>query len=160
MPGQCRSKSSSSLPTAPSRTSHIVNSSSTWLLMDSRFRYAIPWKSKKVTRILHLCRFGHNPPASDFLRHAVDLRQNRRTAHSGTVWTHRCNRGLVPVCDRLISMVEAYVKISRTGLICLALLCTCTFVRAQAPQDAATEDQAPAAPQAPAPQPPPAACAQ
>src|ERR1019366_6229302 len=53
--------------------------------------------------------------------------------------------------------VEAYVKISRTGLFCLAWLCTCTFVRAQPPQDAATEDQAPAAPQAPAPPPPPAA---
>jgi hypothetical protein len=55
-------------------------------------------------------------------------------------------------------MVEAYVKISRTGLLCLALLGTSTFVRAQAPQDVATEDQQPAAPQAPAaqqPAPPP-----
>jgi hypothetical protein len=51
-------------------------------------------------------------------------------------------------------MVEAYVKISRTGLLCLALLCTSTFVRAQAPQDAAAEDQQPAAPQAPAAQEP------
>ena len=48
------------------------------------------------------------------------------------------------------------MKISRTGLLCLALLCTSTFVRAQAPQDAAAEDQQPAAPQAPAPQQPPA----
>ena len=46
------------------------------------------------------------------------------------------------------------MKISRTGLLCLALLCTSTFVRGQAPQDAATEDQQPAAPQAPAPQEP------
>ena len=46
------------------------------------------------------------------------------------------------------------MKISRTGLFCLALVCTSTFVRAQAPQDAATEDQAPAAPQAPAAQQP------
>jgi hypothetical protein len=51
-------------------------------------------------------------------------------------------------------MVEAYVKISRTGLLCLALLCTSTFVRAQAPQDVAAEDQQPSAPQAPAAQQP------
>ena len=48
----------------------------------SRLRYAIPWNSKKVTRILHLCRSSHNPSASDFLRHAADLRQNRRVANS------------------------------------------------------------------------------
>jgi hypothetical protein len=51
-------------------------------------------------------------------------------------------------------MVEAYVKISRTGLLCLALLWTSTLVRAQAPRDAAVDDQQPAAPQAPAPQQP------
>src|ERR1039458_4817501 len=59
-------------------------------------------------------------------------------------------------------MVEAYVKISRTGLLCLALLWTSTLVRAQAAQDAAVApaDQQPAqqapAQQQPAPlQPPP-----
>jgi hypothetical protein len=34
---------------------------------------------------------------SDFLRHAIDLRQNRRVANSWTVWTLWCNCGLVPV---------------------------------------------------------------
>ena len=52
-------------------------------------------------------------------------------------------------------MVEAYVKISRTGLLCLALLWTSTLVSAQAPRDAAAApaDQQPA-PQAPAQQQP------
>src|ERR1035441_10137089 len=52
-------------------------------------------------------------------------------------------------------MVEAYVKISRTGLLCLALLWTSTLVRAQAAQDAAVApaDQQPAQ-QAPAQQQP------
>jgi hypothetical protein len=52
-------------------------------------------------------------------------------------------------------MVEAYVKISRTGLLCLALLWMPAVVRAQAPRDAAAApaDQQPA-PQAPAQQPP------
>ena len=50
---------------------------------------------------------------------------------------------------RLISRVEAYVKISRTGLLCLAIVWTSTLVRAQAPQDPAPRDQ-----QAPAQQPP------
>jgi hypothetical protein len=57
-------------------------------------------------------------------------------------------------------MVEAYVTISRTGLLCLALVWTSTLVRAQAPQDPAPApaDQQPAQ-QAPAQQPqqPPAA---
>ena len=46
------------------------------------------------------------------------------------------------------------MKISRTGLLCLALLWTSTLVRAQAPQDAAPKEQQPAAPQVPAPQQP------
>src|ERR1039457_6911301 len=52
-------------------------------------------------------------------------------------------------------MVEAYVKISRTGLLCLALLWTSTLVRAQAAQDAAVApaDQQPVQ-QAPAQQQP------
>src|ERR1035437_5060830 len=60
---------------------------------------------------------------------------------------------------RLISIVEAYVKISRTGLLCLALLWTSTLVRAQAPRDAAA---APPGPPPPAPprRPPPAAGAE
>ena len=51
------------------------------------------------------------------------------------------------------------MKISRTGLLCLALVWTSTLVRAQAPQDTAPADQQPAAQQAPAQQPqqPPAA---
>jgi hypothetical protein len=49
-------------------------------------------------------------------------------------------------------MVEAYVKISRTGLLCLVFVSAQTLARAQAPQDAA--DQAPAQ-QAPVQQPTP-----
>jgi hypothetical protein len=65
--------------------------------MSPDLRIAIPSKSKKVTRILHLCRSGNNARPIDFLRHAIDLRQNRRVANSWTVWTLWCNCGLVPV---------------------------------------------------------------
>jgi hypothetical protein len=56
-------------------------------------------------------------------------------------------------------MVEAYVKISRTGLLCLALLWTPALVSAQAPPDAAAtpadQQSAPQAPAQQAPAPPP-----
>jgi hypothetical protein len=53
-------------------------------------------------------------------------------------------------------MVEAYVKILRTGLLCLTLLWTSGSVRAQAQRDAAGEDQQAPAAQPPAAQQPPA----
>ena len=58
-------------------------------------------------------------------------------------------------------MVEAYVKISRTGLLCLALVGTFSLPGAQAREDGASADQQPAAqepaPQQPAPEPKPPA---
>lgn len=53
-------------------------------------------------------------------------------------------------------MVEAYVKISRTGLLCLIFLSSHALASAQAPQDAADQTPAQQAPaQAPAQQQPP-----
>src|ERR1035438_7001906 len=85
------------------------------------------------------------------------------------VWTHQCNR-VPPWPDagllRLISIVEAYVKISRTGLVCLALLWMPALGSAQTVQDApvipaaAPPDEQPPAPQPAAPQAPAQAPAQ